>query len=41
MERFSEIQPEISTHTNFQMAVRSLRAAVEDVGAILSAVEAA
>ena len=33
--RFSELQPEISTHTNFQMAARSLRAAVEGVGAVL------
>ncbi len=40
-ERFSELQPEISTHTNFQMAARSLRAAVEDVGAILGKIEAA
>jgi cob(I)alamin adenosyltransferase len=35
-ERFSELQPEISTHTNFQMAARSLRTAVEGVGAILA-----
>jgi tRNA U34 5-carboxymethylaminomethyl modifying GTPase MnmE/TrmE len=34
-ERFGELQPEISTHTNFQMAARSLRTAVEGVGAIL------
>ena len=35
-ERFRELQPEISTHTNFQMAARSLAAAVAQVGAILS-----
>ena len=39
-ERFGEIQPEISTHTNFQMAARSLRTAVTDVGAILDSAEA-
>lgn len=31
-EQFVLIQPEISTHTNFQMAVASLRAAVAVVG---------
>jgi hypothetical protein len=35
-ERFTQLQPEISTHTNFQMAARSLRAAVSEVGAILA-----
>jgi hypothetical protein len=35
-ERFTELQPEISTHTNFQMAARSLRTAVEDVSLILA-----
>src|SRR5262245_6449412 len=39
-ERFTELQPEISTHTNFQMAARSLRAAVEGVGAILATLPA-
>ena len=34
-ELFLEIQPEISTHTNFQMAARSLKSAVADVTAIL------
>jgi hypothetical protein len=34
-ELFVEIQPEISTHTNFQMAARSLTAAVAEIGAIL------
>lgn len=32
---FLEIQPEISSHTNFQMAARSLKSAVQEVGAIL------
>ena len=36
-EQFAEIQPEVSTHTNFQMAVTSLRAAVREIGAILDA----
>ena len=36
-EQFAEIQPEVSTHTNFQMAVTSLRAAVREIGAILEA----
>lgn len=31
----TEIQPEISQHTNFQMAVASLRAAVEKIMALL------
>lgn len=35
-ERFREIQPEVSQHTNFQMAVLSLTSAVEEVRAILS-----
>src|SRR5262245_11187018 len=39
-DRFSELQPEISTHTNFQMAARSLRAAVDGVGAILGSLAA-
>ena len=34
-ERFLEIQPEISTHTNFQMAARSLSAAVGEIGKLL------
>lgn len=34
-ELFLEIQPEISSHTNFQMAARSLKNAVDEVGAIL------
>ena len=35
-ELFLEIQPEVSGHTNFQMAAHSLRAAVEEIGEILS-----
>jgi hypothetical protein len=35
--RFAEIQPEISQHTNFFMAVASLRAAVGEVGRLLEA----
>ena len=35
MEKFCEIQPEVSAHTNFQMAATSLRAAVEEIGAVL------
>ena len=34
-ELFREIQPEISSHTNFQMAVQSLSAAVAGIGALL------
>lgn len=34
-ELFREIQPEISSHTNFQMAVQSLTAAVAEIGALL------
>lgn len=34
-EHFEKLQPEISTHTNFQMAARSLRAAVGEIGEIL------
>ena len=34
-EKFGDIQPQISTHTNFQMAVGSLRAAVEKVTKLL------
>ena len=30
-EKFAQIQPQISTHTNFQMAVVSLRTAVGEV----------
>ncbi|HJN13558.1 MAG TPA: amidohydrolase [Pirellulaceae bacterium] len=34
-ELFLEIQPGLSSHTNFQMAARSLQAAVAEVGRIL------
>jgi hypothetical protein len=34
-DRFTEIQPDVSTHTNFQMAVRSLNAAVDEIGRVL------
>lgn len=34
-ELFTEIQPEISSHTNFQMAVQSLRLAVAKIVQIL------
>jgi len=34
-ELFSEIQPEISGHTNFQMAERSLRLAVQEIAQTL------
>lgn len=36
-ELFREIQPEISTHTNFQMAAQSLTTAVNEIGALLDA----
>lgn len=35
LERFSEIQPDVSAHTNFVMARRSLATAVEQIGGIL------
>jgi len=34
-ELFREIQPEISNHTNFQMAVQSLSAAVNSIAPLL------
>ncbi len=34
-EKFAEIQPQVSTHTNFQMAVMSLRTAVAEVAKLL------
>jgi len=36
-ERFAELQPEISTHTNFQMAARSLSTAVAEIGQLIAA----
>jgi len=38
-ENFVRIQPEVSTHTNFQMAVASLHAAVAEIGRILAALD--
>lgn len=35
IELFSEIQPEISDHTNFRMAVRSTRLAFEQISELL------
>ena len=32
---FLEIQPEVSTHTNFQMAAASLSLAVDEIGRVL------
>lgn len=32
---FLEIQPEISSHTNFQMAAKSLASAVNEIGSLL------
>ncbi len=34
-QKFAEIQPEISTHTNFQMAVTSVKLAVDEIGRLL------
>jgi len=34
-EAFQELQPEVSGHMNFQMAAKSLAAAVEEIGKIL------
>ena len=34
---FTELQPEVSTHMNFQMAARSLEQAVTEIEGILSA----
>lgn len=36
---FIAIQPEVSSHTNFQMAVQSLAAAVREVGEVLEQVQ--
>lgn len=35
-ERFGKLQPQISTHTNFQMASRSLDSAVQSIEGILA-----
>jgi hypothetical protein len=37
-EEFARIQPEVSSHTNFQMAAHSLTAAVGEIGQILGQV---
>lgn len=37
--RFAELQPQVSDHTNYKMAVRSLTTAVDDIAAVLSTVE--
>lgn len=39
-EQYQRIQPEISSHTNFQMAGRSLRVAVDQISTALNAVSA-
>jgi cob(I)alamin adenosyltransferase len=39
-ELFAAIQPEVSSHTNFQMAAQSLTAAVSEIGALLQKDEA-
>ncbi len=39
-KQFREIQPEVSTHTNFQMAAASLTAAVEEIGRVLEQAKA-
>ena len=36
-ELFQEIQPEISSHTNFQMAAVSLKTAVQQIGDLIEA----
>lgn len=38
-EAFAEMQPEVSPHTNFVMAVTSLRTAVADIGAIVEGLQ--
>lgn len=35
-DKFAEIQPEVSSHTNFQMAAQSLTAAVNEIGELLA-----
>lgn len=35
-ELFLDIQPEISSHTNFQMAAASLKSAVDEIGQLLA-----
>jgi hypothetical protein len=38
-EQFAAEQPDISTHTNFQMAARSLSVAVREIGELLKSAE--
>lgn len=40
-ETFTAIQPQVSTHTNFQMAVASLSAAVSEIGKLIDSAPAA
>lgn len=35
--QFAEVQPQVSDHMNYKMAVRSLTAAVEEIGEVLRA----
>ena len=37
--QFAKVQPEVSTHMNFQMAVRSLRAAIDEIDAVLQEIQ--
>jgi len=39
-ELFADIQPEVSLHTNFQMAAQSLTAAVAEIAELLAANDA-
>lgn len=36
-DEFEQLQPEVSTHMNFQMAVRSLKQAVAEIERVLAA----
>jgi hypothetical protein len=38
VDRFAELQPQVSTHTNYQMAVTSLKTAVAAIGTLLDSV---
>ncbi len=35
-DQFAQLQPEVSTHTNFQMALASLQHAVKEIEAVLA-----
>lgn len=41
LEQFAELQPQVSDHTNFKMAVASLRTAVIEIGCLLDDVRGA